>query len=406
MNNQLDNNNQMNGANIDPSITEPPVQGGGFQLIIEDPDDPSTNEPEEMVQESTPVATEQPVQPTVMQQSQPLTNSVVSSTVQPPSTSVSESQPKVQTPQVVNQTQTSESTNVTSASTVEEIPCASGEVVVISNEKKVKKSNILPTLVIVGLVILTLLNIDKIIDIFKDGSSVNAPTGDKNIEPNNTVDGFVLINDNSSNIKVDTAKFYNFKKVENTLNITFNCTSSKVIKNVESLKIYIEFYNSEKELLYKEWFKPDTSIYDVKLYSITLNSDVYSDAYYANAKIYTEEENNRETSIKCIYRDKEATHNVVYNYTYNFKNNSLESYNVDKELFISIENTETNRAKDKLKEERDKMTGYGIEVKYEDTKINYTIDYTKEMNELPIYEKGVTPTIVKKKETLKKWECE
>lgn len=289
-------------------------------------------------------------------------------------------------------------------------PCASDEKIVINTiDHTKKKSSLLPIFIIIIVLLLGISYMDKIMSLFdKNKPIINTPTEKDEYEEYNLVDGFIVIDDNSAYMKLDKIKFYNFRKSKTDNILTLNYLSDTNYEDTKDLGLYIELYNAEKELLYKELYSSSSvSVDSIKTYTMSLNNDVYPNIKYAKVKKYTKEELNSKQELVCRYKVNEQGFTVTYKNTFNFINNELQSYSVHKEINVLVENTISKRYQNEIKEENDKMTSLNIETKYENNKLDYTIDVTKEIeNFIPIYEYKVTPSIIKTKEVFKKWECE
>ena len=281
--------------------------------------------------------------------------------------------------------------------TAPEMPTSSEEVTVI-NTSKSRVSNVILIIIILILVVFVW-NIDKVIEMYERYTETGSLT-QNNTTPDNLTNGFILINDNSSSIKVDTIRFYNFKKSDNNT-ITLNYESPSKFQQSSLLKIYIEVYNAEKQLIYKELFdtKGEIEKDTVRIYTLSVTSDVYEGAYYALVKKYTPTDEEKTDTLTC------KSSNEVYEYTntYTFKNDMLSTYEVKKKYKVAPEASEE---KNDLELEAEKFKD-NLNAKYEENTLTYTVDVTKEYEELtPIYSSSATKTVISNKEKLKEWTCE
>ena len=264
------------------------------------------------------------------------------------------------------------------------------EITVISTKKSVVSNVIL--IIIIGLLIAFVFNMDTVIEYYERYMETGSLTKPEEIPTDNLTNGYILIDDNSSSIRVENIRFYNFRKSDNTV-LTFSFESGAKYETPSNLGIYIELYNYNKELLYKGLFDTKKVIEKdvVRTYSITLDNDVYSDVQFALVKQYTEEEKNSTSKMTC----SAVENNINRSITYNFKNNGLASYDVK-------ETGDTFTIEKRLEDVKDKFNAT-----MENGELKYTVNLESELNDYkPLYEKDTTMIIIKNKEVLKKWTCE
>lgn len=281
---------------------------------------------------------------------------------------------------------------------------APAETEVINTSRK-KSSNIFMFIIII-LIIVFIYKIDDVIAYFDNNFAPTVSDRVENTTSSNLVDGFIVMNENNSFIKVEKIKFYNFKKSNGE--IVYNYVSDKKYKTTDSLGIYIEIYNIEKELLYKELVNiSDIETDAIRTNNMKVTNDVYQDAYYILVKTYSEEEKNKKTTLTCKY--DESNDMIVLNYkvTYNFTNNVLTSYTVSKEFLASDINSSQTKAKDELLNENNEATKYGITTEYSENKLSYTVDLNNVKEGFkPLYDSTTVRKTIINKESLKKWNCE
>ena len=290
------------------------------------------------------------------------------------------------------------------------IPSASDEKVVINTVNHKKSNNLIPILLIIAILILILSYMDKIIAFFDSDNNVSDPIKIKETDDYNLVDGYIVINDNSSYIKINKIKFYNFILDNKENSVSLNYISDQEYVDSSDLKIYIEFYNVDKQILYKEMFVEPNIVTDtVKKYKIKLDDANINidDIKYALVKKYTKDEEDKITKLTCSYKDIKEGYNIDSKKTFNFKNNLLISYDYIKKIDIFSEDADIKDYQSELKNENDEMITLGIVPKYELNQIEYTIDLNKKYpNYVPEYKANITPIIVKNNEESKKWVCE
>lgn len=274
---------------------------------------------------------------------------------------------------------------------------------VISTHKK-KTSNLIMYILVI-ILILFVVFIDPIKEFITDKIIDFKPNNPNTSE--NLISGFLKLEEKSGYIKVNNIKYYNVKK-SNETNIILNYEPYKNSSNIEKEGIYIELYNADKEILSKTLFNPSKIEKEVvRTYTFEVTNDVYTDAFYALVKTYTEEELKSAKTLTCKYTVNNDNINLNYINTYEFTNNSLTKYSVNKTFKYKDNNDETNKYKDELKNEYLNINNYNIQSEYNDTTLKYSIDLSNEIKDFkPLYKKDTIITIVKNKEELKKWKCE
>lgn len=278
-----------------------------------------------------------------------------------------------------------------------------------ASSKKTSNAIIFILIVILALVIYFLNDIfyfyeNKISPLFSDNLKNDNSTTNNNDNGFNLVDGFIKIGEVSSYIKLKGIKFYNFRKSDSGKYISFNYLSSLKYTDIKKEDIYIELYNSNKEILYKELFSSDDKIEidSVSTYKINITDDVS----YALIKVYTDKEKESVSSLVCVYKINNEFINLEYRNTYEFINNSLVKYSVSKGYEKLQDNAIILSAQEEIKSEYMNITKYNIVSKYNDVTLEYSVDlsnYPSEFN--PLYEKDTIVTVIKNKEELKGWDC-
>ena len=269
------------------------------------------------------------------------------------------------------------------------------ELEVIQTAPKNRASNAVLIIFLI-LLIAFVLNIDTIIsmyDQYKDSKNIVNPA---NKNTNNLTDGYILINENTSSIRLKDIKFYNFRKSQGK-GITFSYEALAKYDNPSSLEIYVEIYNSEKEILYKELFNPNQKIEKdtVRTYTLNVDDDIFNNAFYALVKIYTEEEKQSTKTLTCTLDNENQTSKN----TYIFVNDGLSSYEVSKSV--------KGEDEEALQKEYDDIKESNTTAIYENKTLTYKIDLNNENADIvTLYDKGTTLKTIKDKETLKEWNCE
>lgn len=304
----------------------------------------------------------------------------------------------------LDSTNTINEVSVTPNATLDELSPSNEETEIINTSHK-KSSNIFMFIVII-LIIIFIYKIEDVIAYFDNNFSPTISDTVDNTSSSNLVNGFIVMNENNSFIKVEKIKFYNFVKSNNE--ITYNYVSDKKYKTTDSLGIYIEIYNINKELLYKELVNISNIETDtIRLNSMKVTNDVYQDAYYILVKTYSEKEKSAKTSLVCKYNVSDDEIVLNYQITYNFINNNLNDYIVSKEYLSTELNSKTTEVKDELSNENNEAIKYGISTKYNGNKLIYTVDLNSvKEGYTPLYDSSTVKKTIINKESLKKWNCE
>lgn len=380
----MDNtNNVNNGVNNENAV---PVNNGT----------PVINTQQEVVNAGTVPAQNEPIAPAAVQTPVTETQQVnVAQTTEPTRTVQPQAVPS---PAVV--TPMPEAPAMPEVAPMEAAPM---EEHIISTHKKKTSNTIMFVLVII--LILFVLFMDQIKEFISDNIINTVPNNPNTSE--NLIGGFLKLEEKTGYIKVNNIKYYNVKKGSGT-NVILNYEPYKNSSNIEKEGIYIELYNADKEILSKTIFNPSKIEKNVvRTYTFEVTNDVYTDAFYALVKTYTEDELKQAKKLTCKYTVNNDNISLNYINTYEFTNNSLTKYSVNKTFEYKDNNDEANKYKDELKNEYLNINNYNIQSEYNDTTLKYSIDLSNEIKDFkPLYKKDTIITIVKNKEELKKWKCE
>lgn len=284
-----------------------------------------------------------------------------------------------------------------------EIPCASDEKIVIKTVKEKKKTNFTPALIIIIVLGLGIYYMDDIIKLFEPKT---LPIIKENNTNDSLVDGFIVIDDNTAYMTRDDIRFYNFKKSDNENIITLNYIPYKNYDTTNELLIYIELFNQEKEMIYKDkYIDTNLNIDQVKTYTMNIPNNILNDSVYAIIKKHTLKEINEKTTLTCRFKEVGQGYDLTYKNIYNFINEELIDYEVNKELNISEENTVSTKYKNDIENEIQNINSKNIKISYENNKLNYKIDLNKLDDNFTTYTLKDTKSIVKNS-MLEGWVCE
>ena len=151
------------------------------------------------------------------------------------------------------------------------------------NTNNKKTSNII-WFIIVILVGVFIYFIDDILAYFNQSFSPVIESKTSENGSANLIDGFIKIGNTNSYIKLKSIRFYNVKKSNNALFISY--ISDKNYTASLPLEIVIELYNESKEKIYEEDFNVYGSIESntSRQYKITLEDNTLNNAYYCLIK--------------------------------------------------------------------------------------------------------------------------
>lgn len=289
--------------------------------------------------------------------------------------------------------------------TVETIAPSQGEVI---NTEKAKGTSPLIIFIILIVGVALVFSMDKILLFIQNAGNTGGGGSISEIESSNLVDGFIQIDVTNSYMKTKKIKFYNFKKVGNKT-INYNYVSDDNYKTVSDLKLFVEVYDSNKDLIHKEQFNLDSKLDkdNVLNYNLKVSNDVYESAYYVKVLPYTDEMINKKDSMICSYPVKNTeTFTLTFTTTYNFVNDLLVSYDVVRKYETTDQNDIVELYKKQIKDEYLEISNYNIKTEYADNKLVYSVSLdSMPQGFIPMHAKGSTKKTIKNKEALKKWNC-
>lgn len=268
----------------------------------------------------------------------------------------------------------------------------------------------------IGVLLFALL-LPKITSIFTKDSIFTYTDEVNEIVNNKTVDGMLIIGKEEGSITAKKVKFYNpLKRTNNQISVTY--LPDTVIKDVDGLNLYVEIYNSNKNLISRVKF---TNIEKLERkvqgnYKIDMNETIYKEAEYLKVTIIKDEEfSNITDNLTCIYENIEGNAKVYYKRIYNFTNNGLLSYTVSKSVskidVNNVDNTIIEKYTKLFSTENGVLKKTNIEgINLTDTSIEYTVNLsTLELNNSSykkLYEQGSIKRQIELSEENLKWMCE
>lgn len=226
-----------------------------------------------------------------------------------------------------------------------------------------------------------------------------------------TVDGMLEIGKDEGSITVKKIKFYNSsKKRRNEIQIVYLPETG--IKNVKDLNIYIELYNSNKNIIYRTSF--DVNNLERKVqgnYTMSVDEKIYSEAVYAKVTIIKDEEFNKsKDTLVCTNDYEDGIYGVEEKVIYNFSDKGLITYEVSREVKINGDDDNSDKyAKLFEKEAKELSETNASNVDYDNDFISYSIDLRKfdsgKSGYDKLYDLGNVKRQVKLSEEAKNWSC-
>lgn len=294
-----------------------------------------------------------------------------------------------------------------------------------NKELETKKENRNIIIIVVVIVLFALL-LPTLTKVFKKTSTYTYNNEQKEIEENKTVDGMIEIDKEEGYIIAKKIKFYNIrKKTDNIISIIY--LPQTTIKDVNEKNIYIELYNSKKDVIYRTKFISDTNL-ERKIqgtYELKLNPNIYKEATYGKIVIFKENEWGTATdTLTCTNNFKDSSYELSYKVVYGFGPHGLLNYNVSKEVKINMEEelknnpgqteeaikTRLDKYKEIFRNEGDEISKTNItNLFFDDETIEYKVDLqTIELNNSDyklLYEIGSTKRQIKLTEESNNWSC-
>ena len=277
----------------------------------------------------------------------------------------------------------------------------------IENTLETKKENRLVFLII-GIIILFVLLLPTVTGIFKKSNRTITTNAGK-IVSKDTNEGYLEIGSETGSITALKIQFYSFyKRTDNTLSYVY--LSDAAYKSAKDLNIYIEIYNSKKNIIYRELFNPTDSIAKTRRTgTIKLLDSIYGEATYA--KIVILENNNfnvEDKSLICKKNTESGIYTIKNTITYNFSTNGLISYNVNRIAEITDKGYHTSEKITLFDEEKTSIEKYNFNnFSFKEDEINYKIDLVSGEYEgyKKLYTLGRTIREIKLKEESNGWSC-
>ena len=203
------------------------------------------------------------------------------------------------------------------------------------------------------------------------------------------------------------------KKDNNTL--SFKCMAETGINNISDLNIYVELYNSKKNVIYRTKFDNYDSLSrkTIERVNISLNENLYGEATYAKLVILEDKDFALiDNNLSCVYSDVNDIYTINNTVTYNFSTNGLVGMKVTKKMIVNPDynydsSSNEENPLDIITKEGEALSKYKLgALEYTNQDITYSVDLTKDKIEDLEYNLGTTYRQIKLEKEKNKWRCE
>ena len=267
------------------------------------------------------------------------------------------------------------------------------------------------SVIIFALLLPTITSIFTKDSIFSYTDKVNEIVNDK------TINGMLELNKEEGSITAKRVKFYSPRKsTNNQISVTYLPETG--FNDVDSLNLYIEIYNSNKELITRVKFTNITKL-ERKVqgsYKINLNETIYKEAKYFKITIIKDKDFDKiNDTLTCKYSFTHNNVKVDYERKYNFTKSGLLSYSINKTITkldeTSLDNTTLEEYKKLFTTENENLKKTNIEdITLTDSSINYTVNLSTlklgKSSYKNIYEQGSIKRQIELSEAKMNWMCE
>lgn len=268
-------------------------------------------------------------------------------------------------------------------------------------------------IIIIGIIIVFVLLLPTIKGYFTTPSVVRTITSGE-ITSNNTNDGFLTIGSSEGNIIARKVQFYSFEKRENN-SISFTYLSESSIDDVSKSNLYIELYNSSKNLVYREKFVPSSTKLERKQnssYSMNLLATIYGESTYAKINILEDKDFAISSTTLTCNKTENNVANIKNTMVFTFSTNGLVSYIIERSASINDEDNTLESDSEEVKEENVFASEYNklldssvSDITYEKNYIKYNVKLLEVSDFDVLYELASTPRQVKLDLESKNWSC-
>ena len=274
-----------------------------------------------------------------------------------------------------------------------------------------KKENYIIIVIVIIIALVAIFVVPRIYSMLNGKNQYVYSNTSKDINDAHSIDGYLEIGKDEGYITAKKIQFYSFMKKDNNV-LSFKVMAETGVNDIPSYNIYVELFNSKKNVIYRTKFDQYDSLdrKTIERVNIALNENLYGEATYARLVIL--EESNftlLDNNLNCTYSEVNDIYTINGNVVYNFSTNGLVGYKITKKIIINPNysgNIEEDPSK-MFKKEGEALSKLGLSaLEYTDEDITYTVDLKKDVIEGDTYKLGTTYRQIKLEREKDKWRCE
>ncbi len=278
-----------------------------------------------------------------------------------------------------------------------------------------KKENIIIIIILLTILLIAVFLVPKVYTLLSSGRGFVLTNDSSDIDDKHSINGFLEIGKDEGYIIAKKIQFYSFIKKENNV-LSYKLMAETGLKDVKGYNIYIELYNSKKNVIYRTKFDNYDTLNrkTIERVNLSLNENIYGEATYAKLVILNDKNFEvMDKDMTCSFSDVNDMYTLNSTYTYSFSTNGLVSYKVTRKLIpnpdylTNINTTDPNNPLLIIGREGESLSKIGIDtLEYSDTDINYSVNLLKNSVDGEKYTLGNTYRQIKLESEKDNWRCE
>ena len=274
-----------------------------------------------------------------------------------------------------------------------------------------KKENYIIIVIVIIVALVAIFVVPRLYSMLNGKNQYIYSNTSKDINDAHSIEGYLEIGKDEGYITAKRIQFYSFMKKDNNV-LSFKVMAETGVNDIPSYNIYVELFNSKKNVIYRTKFDQYESLdrKTIERVNITLNENLYGEATYA--KIVILEESNfalLDNNLNCTYSEVNDYYTINGNVVYNFSTNGLVGYKVTKRMIVNPDYNGTlpTDPSKMFSKEGESLSALGLAaLEYTDEDITYTVDLKKDVIEGDSYKLGTTYRQIKLEREKDKWRCE